>query len=65
MKPLSQEERARISDGKHSIQAASDVLSAVDRSKIPNIDELEECLEKADQSLHRALQSPQQHTDRN
>ena len=60
MKPLNQEERARVSDGKNSIQAASDVLSGVDRRKIPNIEEIEDCLEKADQSLRRALKTQAQ-----
>ena len=57
MKPLTEEERARVSDGKHNLQAASEALSTVDRSKIPNLDQIEECLEDADKNLREALQA--------
>ncbi len=57
MKPLTEAERSRVVDGKHSIQAASDALAGVDRSKIPNIEAIEECLENADHTLRAALQN--------
>lgn len=58
MKPLTEAERARVVDGKHNIEAASDALSGVDRAKIPNLDDIEQCLENADQCLREALESP-------
>ena len=61
MSSLTKEERTRVSDGKHNVQAAANVLSGVDRTKIPNIEEIEACLEKADQSLRDALGKPPAH----
>ncbi len=58
MKPLTEAERARVVDGKHNIQAASDALSGVDRAKIPNLEGIEECLENADECLREALRTP-------
>jgi hypothetical protein len=52
---LTNEERARISDSKHMIQSVTDVLTHIDGRKIPDFDEIVECLENADQSLRGAL----------
>lgn len=54
---LTEEERARITDSKHKIQSVADSLTHVDPQKIPNFDEIAECLENADQSLKGALRS--------
>jgi hypothetical protein len=54
---LTKEERARISDSKHMIQSVTDVLTHIDGRKIPDFNEIVECLENADQSLRGALRS--------
>jgi hypothetical protein len=56
---LTQEERARITDSTHKIQSANDALAHVDPTKIPEIDEIQECLENADKTLRGVLRSPQ------
>jgi hypothetical protein len=56
---LTQEERARITDSTHKIQSANDSLAQVDPTKIPEIDEIQECLENADKTLRGVLRSPQ------
>jgi hypothetical protein len=54
---LTKEERARITDSKHMIQSVTDVLTHIDGRKIPDFNEIVECLENADQSLRGALRS--------
>ena len=54
---LSQEERARITDSTHKIQSANDSLAHVDPKKIPEIQEIQECLEDSDKALRRVLRS--------
>ena len=54
---LTKEDRARITDSKHMIQSVADVLTHIDTRKIPELDEIVECLENADQSLRGALRS--------
>jgi hypothetical protein len=55
---LTKEERARITDSKHMIQSVADLLTHIDARKIPDFDEIVECLENADQSLRGVLSSP-------
>jgi hypothetical protein len=57
MQSLTKEERARVVDSKHSIQAASESLSGVDPRKVPKMSEIEECLENADKTLRGVLQT--------
>jgi hypothetical protein len=57
MQSLTKEERARVVDSKHNIQAASQSLSGVDPRKVPKMNELEECLENADKTLRGVLQA--------
>jgi len=57
MKNLTKEERERVNDTKHSIQAATEALSRVDRAKIPNVEEIEDCLDDADKTLHDVLKA--------
>jgi hypothetical protein len=57
MPTLTKEERARVSDTKHNIQAASASLSHVDRRRVPKIEAIEECLESADQTLREVLRT--------
>jgi len=52
---LSKSERAKITDSVHSIQSARASLADVDQSKVPNLDEIEECLQGADKTLRGTL----------
>ena len=54
---LRQEERARLNDSKNKIQSVANSLTHVDPSRVPDFDEIEECLENADESLREALRS--------
>jgi hypothetical protein len=54
---LTEEERARLNDSKHKIQSVANSLTHVDPRKVPDFDEIEECLENADESLREALRS--------
>ena len=54
---LTREERARINDSKHKLQSVADSLIHVDPRKIQGLNEIEECLEAADESLNSALKS--------
>lgn len=58
MRNLTDEERARVNDSKHNIQAATASLSQVDPRKIPKAEEIAECLENADEALREALEAP-------
>ena len=51
-------ERERIADSRLKIQSVADTLRHVDRKTIEDFEEIEECLEKAEQNLGDALQSP-------
>lgn len=51
MHHLTKEERARVIDSKHSVQAATASLSGLDSRKVPKPEEIEECLENADKTL--------------
>jgi hypothetical protein len=56
---LTKRERAKITDGMHSVQSARASLADIDEAKVPNVDEIHECLESADKNLRVALrQSP-------
>ena len=48
-------ERERITDSMLKIQSVRASLDEVDESKIPNVEEIESCLESADHSLKIAL----------
>jgi len=48
-------ERERITDSMLKIQSARAVLGEVDDSKYPNAEEIDTCLERADQNLKSAL----------
>jgi predicted nucleic acid-binding Zn-ribbon protein len=52
---LTKSERAKITDSVHSIQSARASLSGVDESKVPKLEEIEECLDGADKTLRGAL----------
>jgi hypothetical protein len=63
MHRLTNEERARVIDSKHSVQAATASLSGVDRRKVPKLEEIEECLESADKTLSNVLRTAPRGTE--
>jgi hypothetical protein len=52
---LTKSERAKITDGMHGIQSARASLADIDETKVPRLDEIQECLRNADNSLRVAL----------
>ncbi len=52
---LSKTDRTKITDTVHSIQLAQASLHDIDDTKVPEVDEIQECLEGADKNLRRAL----------
>jgi predicted nucleic acid-binding Zn-ribbon protein len=55
MQQLTKSERAKITDSVHSIQSARASLADIDEGKVPEVDEIQECLENADKNLREAL----------
>ena len=55
---LTKVEREKITDGMLKIQSARASLEDVDATKIPEFEDLEDCLEDADKNLNRALKQP-------
>ena len=61
MQQLTKRERAKITDSMHSIQSARASLADIDGTKVPDVDEIQECLESADKNLRGALRdAPEQ-----
>jgi len=61
MQRLTKSERAKITDSMHSIQSARASLADIDEAKLPDVDEIQECLESADKNLRGALRdAPEQ-----
>jgi hypothetical protein len=54
---LTRVERERITDSRLKIQAISHSLNGVDPNKVPDFEEIQECLDEADKSLGGALRS--------
>jgi len=52
---LTKSERAKITDSVHSIQSARASLAHIDEEKVPEVDEIQDCLEGADKKLRGAL----------
>ena len=52
---LSKTDRAKITDSVHSIQLAQASLVNIDETKVPEVNEIQECLDGADRNLRRAL----------
>jgi|HubBroStandDraft_4_1064222.scaffolds.fasta_scaffold272103_1 hypothetical protein len=52
---LTKSDRAKITDSVHSIQSARASLTDIDESKVPEVDEIVDCLESADKNLRVAL----------
>ncbi len=56
---LTRVEKERITDTRLKLQSAANTLKDIDAKKVPDYDDIEECLEDADKSLGRALLSVQ------
>jgi len=54
---LTRLEKERITDSRMKIQTVANSLKNVDPAKVPNLDEIQECLENAEESLRGALRS--------
>jgi hypothetical protein len=54
--PLSQQERERIIGSRLRIRSVAKSLNHVDPEKVPDFEEIQDCLEDADKSLIGALQ---------
>jgi hypothetical protein len=54
---LTRVERERINDSRLKIQSAANSLGHIARNKIPELDEIEQCLANADKTLTKALES--------
>jgi hypothetical protein len=52
---LTQEDRARIADSKHKLQSVTNSLDHIDPGQIPQLDEIQDCLESADKTLKGVL----------
>jgi hypothetical protein len=54
---LTRLERERITDSRLKLQSATHTLKNIDPDKVPDFDEIQECLEDAEKSLGGALRS--------
>ena len=54
---LTRVEKERISDSRLKLQSVAKSLKHVDPKKVRNIDEIQDCLEDADQNLGGALRA--------
>ena len=55
--PLTRAEKERVTDVRLKLQSAADSLKHIDPKKVPDHDDIEDCLEDADKSLGTALRS--------
>ena len=60
MQPLTKSDRAKITDSVHSIQSARASLADINEEKVPEVDEIQDCLENADKNLREALRDAPQ-----
>jgi hypothetical protein len=54
---LTRLERERITDSRLKLQSAARTLKHIDPDKVPDFDDIQECLEDAEKSLRGALRS--------
>ena len=52
---LTKNDRAKITDSMHSIQSVQASLTSIDETKVPQVNEIQDCLESADKNLRIAL----------
>ena len=55
---LSRVERERVSDSRLKLQSVANTLSHIDPQKVPEFEDIQECLENAEKSLRGVLKSP-------
>jgi hypothetical protein len=55
--PLTRVEQERLSDSRLRIQSVVSALSGVDPAKVPNIEEIQECLKDAEENITLALRA--------
>ncbi|HTX39203.1 MAG TPA: hypothetical protein VME43_29465 [Bryobacteraceae bacterium] len=54
---LTRAEKERLTDSRLKIQSVTGSLNHVDPKKVPDFEEIQECLEQAEKSLSGALRS--------
>lgn len=54
---LTRQERERITDSRLKLQSVANTLKHVSPDKVPDFDEIEDCLKDAEKSLGGALKS--------
>ncbi|HEY3827293.1 MAG TPA: hypothetical protein VGL82_22220 [Bryobacteraceae bacterium] len=54
---LTRLERERITDSRLKLQSAARTLNHIDPKKVPDLDEIQDCLEDAEESLRTSLRS--------
>jgi hypothetical protein len=57
---LTRVERERIADSRLKIQSVAESLKHVDPKKVPDFEDIEDCLENADQSLSESLRKSEE-----
>jgi hypothetical protein len=62
---LTKSERAKITDSVHSIQSARASLANIEEDKVPEVDEIQACLESSDKKLRVALRQAPDKKSRN
>ena len=55
--PLTRVEREKITDSVLKIQSAQASLERIDKTKVPEMDEIQSCLKTADRNLSLALRN--------
>jgi hypothetical protein len=55
---LTRAERERITDSRLKLRSAANTLNDIDPEKVPDYDEIQDCLDDADKSLASALRPP-------
>jgi len=58
---LKKSERVKITDSVHSIQSARASLADIQKDKVPDVDEIQDCLESSDKKLRRVLREAADH----
>lgn len=56
---LTRVEKEQITDSRLKLQSAANTLHHIDPKKVPDLDEIQDCLENADKTLGIALRSPE------
>jgi hypothetical protein len=55
--PLTRAEKERIRDSRHKLQSVAETLEHIDGRKIPHFEEIQECLDGAEENLRSALKN--------